>query len=207
LWIADFAPAKDPAWAGRHLGWLSSSERARFERIHRPDRRAQLLAGHVLLRQLLAALAGVAAHSVAIVSDSDGRPIVEAPAGWCASLAHSGRWVIALVETGGAAAPGVDIELHKPRRDIRAIVRAACGIDARSPEQAYLVWAQREAELKAGRRVADVWVATWDGHAMAACSSAPPDAALAELDGDGALRVLDIAWARRARLPASAWNP
>lgn len=203
LWIANIAPARDPGWALRHAAWLAPSEVARLDRMRRPDRRAQLLAGHVLLRRAISAASGVPAAAVAVVSDSEGRPAVEAPAGWSTSLAHSGNWVVALLDSGAGPA-GVDIEFRKPQRDIRAIVQAACGLDIESREQAYLVWAQREAEFKAGRDATDVWVATWDDHALAVCTRAAPAAAVVDLADDGPARELPLVWTRRPRLPAAA---
>jgi 4'-phosphopantetheinyl transferase EntD len=206
LWIADIAPARVAAWAARHMPWLSPSEQARLARMRRSDRRAQMLAGHVLLRRLVGAVSGLLAAEVEIVSDGDGRPAVVTPPGWQASLAHSGKWVVALIEAGGSVTPGVDIELRKPQRDIRAIVRAACGIETDSPDQAYQVWAQREAEFKAGEGPADVWVATWDDHALAVCARGVPAAAAIDLDGDGPAHELALEWTSRPRLPAAAWT-
>lgn len=203
LWIADIAPAREAAWAARHAAWLTPSEVARLDRIRRPQRRAQLLAGHVLLRRLVAAATGVPAAAVVVCSDPEGRPAIETPGGWRASLAHSGEWVVALVDAG-LAAPGVDIEYRKPQRDIRAIVRAACGLDIDSRDEAYLVWAQREAEFKAGAAVADVWVATWDDHALAVCAGAVPATTAVDLAGDGVARELPLVWTSRPRLPTAA---
>ncbi len=203
LWLADIAPARNAAWAARQIPLLSSSERRRFDRIQAVERRAQLLAGHVLLRRLLAAAARVEPGAIVIGSDEAGRPCVDMPAGWGASLAHSGCWVAALV-SAGQPAPGVDIERHKPQRDILAIVRSACGVDAASAEEAYLVWAQHEAELKAGHSDTEVWVATWQGHAVAACAGGPPRAAVAQLDAEGAPQPIDLAWTHRDRLPSTA---
>lgn len=206
LWLADVAPARDTGWIARHLEWLSSAERSRLDRIGRAERRAQLLAGHVLLRRLVADAAGGLAAAVAIDTDADGRPRVTTPTGWSASLAHSGQWVAALLETGPAA-PGVDIERPKPQRDIRAIVRVACGLDTGSADEAYLVWAQHEAQLKAERPDAPVWTATWQGHAVAACAGAQPAVALADLAGSAAARALELAWTARPRLPAPLATP
>jgi phosphopantetheinyl transferase len=204
LWLADIAPACDQAWAMHHMTWLSSTEAARLARMHRPARRAQLLAGHVLLRRLLAALTGTPAQAVSIAADAEGRPAVSAPQGWRSSLAHSGRWVAALVDAADAAV-GVDIEFRKPQRDIRAIVRAACGIEAGSADEAYALWAQREAEYKAGHSGGEVWVASWDDHVLAVCGRAVPDVAAVTLDDAEPVRTLPLAWTARPRLPARLW--
>jgi len=202
LWLADVAPAARPDWIEQHEGWLSASEQARLLRIARAERRAQLLAGHVLLRHLAAACAGVAVHEVNVRSQSDGRPELVAPLGWRPSLAHSKQWVAALLDMGAGGA-GVDIELMHPGRQIESIVKLACGIEAESREHAYLVWAQREAEIKAGPGGAGVWVATWSGLALAVCASTSPVAALVDLETQMPARTLTLTWSYRPRLPVA----
>jgi len=200
LWLADVAPAARPDWIEQHVGSLSVSEQARLQRIARAERRAQLLAGHVLLRRLVAASAGIAAREVNVRSQPDGRPELVAPLGWQPSLAHSKQWVAALLDMGASGA-GVDIELMQPGRQIEAIVKLACGIDAESREHAYLVWAQREAEIKAGPNGAGVWVTTWSGLALAVCASASPVVALVDLEQPMLARTLALTWSYRPRLP------
>jgi len=200
LWLADIGPAAQPEWIDRHGAWLSASEQARLERIVRAERRAQLLAGHILLRRLVAAFTGVAACDVDLRSQPDGRVELIAPPAGRPSLAHSKQWVAALFDPGPACA-GVDIERMSTGRQIQAIVKLACSIEAESPEAAYLIWAQREAEAKAGPEAPDVWVATWAGNALAVCASTLPAVAQLDLAGELPPRALDLVWTRRPRLP------
>jgi 4'-phosphopantetheinyl transferase len=197
LWLAEISPATRPEWIERHTAWLSATERARLQRIVRPERRAQFLAGHVLLRRLVAARSGVDAHEVVVLSLPDGRPELQAPVAWRPSLAHSKKWVAALLVSDPVNA-GIDIEFMQPARQIEAIVRLACSIETGSREDAYLIWAQREAEIKAGGRPDATWVTTWSGHALAACSKAPPEAELVDLAVDQPPVPLALIWTDRA---------
>lgn len=196
LWLADIKPATLPDWIERHASGFSASEQARLQRISRPERRTQFLAGHVLLRRLVAARSGVAAAQVRIESQRDGRPDLLEPAGWRPSLAHSRQWVAALLVANGDG-PGVDIEFMQPTRQIQTIVKLACSVDAESREHAYLVWAQREAELKASTNPPETWVTTWSGHALAVCAKGPPEAALLDLARDGPAVTLGLDWTKR----------
>ncbi|MFN3565686.1 MAG: 4'-phosphopantetheinyl transferase family protein [Burkholderiaceae bacterium] len=174
LWLADLAPADDPRWQRDALALLSASEYARLARLARRRRRAQFLCAHVLLRHLLSTRADVSAAHVTVVSSVAG-VTVAAPAGWSASIAHSGDWVAAAVDERGAPL-GVDLENMHARRDIEAIVAAACGVSVSSPIEAYRWWTQREAEFKAGAPAARTWTATWGALALALCGQTPPQA-------------------------------
>jgi 4'-phosphopantetheinyl transferase EntD len=183
---------------------LSASERQRWDAIRRPERRAQFFAGHLLLRRLVGDVAGAPAATVSLQMEADGRPRLASPPGWNVSLAHSGRWVAALVDAG-VHAVGVDIELRK-QRDIGAIVQAAYGVYAASPDEAYAMWAQHEAEFKAGpeaARATATWVASFDDHALAVCARATPRVAIVRLDDEGPSRPVDIAWSCRVALDSS----
>ena len=151
LWLADIAVATQPGWIETHSAWLTSEERERLARFTRPQRRAQFLAGHILLRRLVAACWRIDPRDVQVATRADGSPEVLVPAGVQCSLAHTGRWVAALVQPGEADdwRPGVDIESMRSDRPIEAIVKVACGIDAGSREEAYRAWAQHEAQIKA----------------------------------------------------------
>ena len=100
--------------------------------------------------------------------------------------------------------PGFDIERHAPQRDIRAIVWAACAVAADSDTDAYLTWAQREAEIKAGAAAPCAWVATWNGHALAVCARAQPAVYQFDLAAARTPAPLPVVWRQRDRLPASA---
>jgi hypothetical protein len=199
LWLADIAPALRPQWIDAHAAWLSGEEQTRLQRFGRSERRAQFLAGHILLRRLVAAHTGAAPQDVLIDARADARPAVVARVAVQASLAHSRQWVAALLQTG-AASVGVDIEFMHPARQIESIVKLACDVDASSREHAYLVWAQREAAIKAGGG-ASTWVTSWTGHAIAVCAAAIPAVAVLDLGADEAPRGLELTWTVRPALP------
>ncbi|MCS7100302.1 MAG: hypothetical protein NZL99_01255, partial [Burkholderiaceae bacterium] len=172
LWLAAIPAAPDDRWSSDAHAALTASERARLGRLARGQRRAQFLAGHWLLRLLLAARSAVAAMSVAIESTANG-VAVASPAGWRASVSHSGRWVAAAVDCD-VAPLGVDIEMMRGPRDIEAIVAAACGRQPTSRTQAYLLWAQHEAQFKCGVAAARCWHAVWGELALACAGRAAP---------------------------------
>lgn len=199
LWLAHIEPATRHAWVERYARCLSESERGRMQRISRPERRAQFLAGHILLRRLVATRAGVAPDEVELCSRPDGRVALLSPLGWQPSLAHSKQWVAALADPGVAAA-GVDIELMQPQRQIQAIVQLTCEVETESREHAYRIWAQHEAELKAGFGAVRAWVTTWTGHALAVCASVSPLAMQVDLADDTPARALDLPWRGQPRI-------
>lgn len=184
-----FAESLERHWVPR----FSDSERQRLERFTRPQRRAQFIAAHALLRLAIQHAWPVGATSVRCEVDRDGRPWIATPAAtaaatvaaasaatpavlpadpsacWQVSVSHSGAYAAVLLERGTAAI-GVDIERMSAERDILAIVRAACGVDAGSRDQAYVLWAVHEARLKAATtRGLDTgeWHTSYDGHAIA----------------------------------------
>ncbi len=162
LWLASCAPALDPLWVEGQQSLFSASERARLARIHRPQRRAQFIAGHVLARQLLQFALG---RAVTVDVVGDGRPSLIAAEPWTLSLSHSGSWVAALVAEGPA---GVDIELDRPLRDaaaLRALLEERNGDSAHtvvaSNDATLCEWTLAEARLKAGV-AAPAFYARWD---------------------------------------------
>lgn len=170
-----------PSLAARWLPRFSDSERQRLERLARPQRRAQFVAAHALLR-LAAEAVGLGGadrldadrHDVDRLDrfrcevDADGRPRIAAPGGWQVSLSHSGTRVVALLDRGRQAI-GVDIERMNNERDIVSIVAAACSKHAGSRDQAYRIWAAHEARLKtaADGDVLRAWHALFDSDALA----------------------------------------
>lgn len=197
LWVADIAPALQPDWSARESARLSRSEAARLARLERPRRRAQFLAGHVLLRRLVARQAGLPEEEVLIDSAASGRPEIGVPRGWQASLAHSGAWAAALVAAGPAAV-GVDLEQMAGGRDIGAIVQAVGAPLTASREEAYLAWAGHEAALKAGVQAAAAWLAQWNDYAFAVCAGAPPEVAVVDLASAAPERAVALAWSASA---------
>ena len=205
LWLADSGVATQPAWIETHSAWLTSEERERLARFTRPQRRAQFLAGHILLRRVVAACWCIDPRDVRVATRADGSPEVLVPAGVQCSLAHTGRWVAALVQPAEAddCRPGVDIESMRSDRPIEAIVKLACGIDAVSREQAYRAWAQHEAQIKAAAG-APPFVTTWEGHALAVCAGGRPRSAVVDLAAPDHRTPLDLIWTDGLAWPAAS---
>lgn len=153
-WLAEAGPALDEGGAARLRARLSASEAARFERLGRAERRAQFLVGHALARALLQHLG---AASVELAVDADGRRVCSDPQ-WSLSLAHSGRWVVALVGARPAHGEvGIDLEARREARGGQD--RAWPGHrPPRAIEDSELaVWTQREARFKAAAADAPAW--------------------------------------------------
>lgn len=197
LWLADIAPAADPAWVTGFEPQLSASERARLARLVRPQRRQQFLAAHALARRAVAAYAGLAASAVQIVQDPAGRPHVGAPPGLRISLAHADGCAAVLLDAASREALGVDLEACRPERDIEAIV-AALGESAASRFDAYARWALHEARHKAPG-AASGWVGAWRDFVLAAAGvDRPPLVRHVALDGDAEPVVVHLEWAARS---------
>lgn len=91
--------------------WLSASELARAERLRVPARLQQYLAGHWLLRQLLAQHCGGAAQHWTL-QEREHQPPESPESGLQLALSHSGDWIAAAI----APVPiGIDIEQRCPR--------------------------------------------------------------------------------------------
>lgn len=150
---------------------LTPTERVRLARIERPLRREQFVAGHCLLRRVLAN----AGHEGATIEvDADGRVLLHASAPLYASIAHSATAVAVIV---AGVRIGVDLESMRPLRDPRAAA-AMLGLPAESAEDAASVlraWVAAEAGLKAGPDAcSQVWQATWDRCQLAVAGAAKP---------------------------------
>lgn len=183
LWLAHAATAPAPDEVQSAAAVFSPSEQARLARITRPARRAQFIAGHLLLRALLQSL-GVAAPVIEVAAD--GRPLAQDAdgRGVGVSLAHSGGWVAALA--GGEGVPGVDIELS---RDAPADPQWPAGRPPRLIAADELDrWVVAEARAKSLPRHASCWVSRWE--------CAPDDGAA------GAAGVLHVAVAMSSIRPA-----
>src|SRR5260370_24465143 len=95
-----------------------------------PGARRRSLLARALLRRMLVQTTGIPTGGWVFDVEPSGRPIVR-NAG-CArvpsiSLAHSGGWVA--VAASDAGATGIDIEVHRPRRNFNGIAAAAFGPD------------------------------------------------------------------------------
>jgi 4'-phosphopantetheinyl transferase len=145
--------------------WLDAGETRRLDRIARVESRHEFLTSRVLVKTLVAELAGVEpvdvrlGYTCALCGEPHGRPIVTAPRPARlvqVSLAHSGQRVVVAAST--AAPVGVDVEpigatgfdgfdavalTPEERRSLRRLdERTRMGVRAS-------YWARKEALLKA----------------------------------------------------------
>lgn len=118
--------------------------------------RKRSLLARAALRGLLAATAGMAPGGWRFAAGASRRPLVWRTDGGSApsiSLSHSGGWAACAASEAGPV--GIDIEIHRPRRDIQGMAEAAFG--AAECRQAlsggipafYRIWTLREALAKA----------------------------------------------------------
>jgi 4'-phosphopantetheinyl transferase len=173
LWLHRIAPLAAEAERGL-LDSLSPTERGRLERIGSARRRAEFLAGRLLLRRLLAATRGGALVDWVLAAPEDGPPLAPADAGVHLALSHSGGWVAGAVSAQPA---GLDIEAPGRTRDVLALADAVCStaerarlraLDGPARDAAFReVWTLKEAWLKRrGEGVAPQRLAaidTWAG--------------------------------------------
>jgi len=122
LWLDRIGPLAAEAEAGV-LQLLSPTEQGRLARISSAKRRAEFLAGRLLLRRLLAATLGGEARDWSLTAAEDGPPLVPADAGVCLALSHSGGWVAGAVSTSPA---GLDLETPGRARDVLALAANVC---------------------------------------------------------------------------------
>lgn len=162
------SPPRDGRPSPADLAGFSPSERERLNAITAPRRRAQFIAGRLLLRRLLQPL--LPARALSISASDDGPPRLEEPAAGDPplhlALSHSGDWVCA------AAAPvpvGLDLETAQGRsrpRDWLALAeiagspaeRAALAALATPCEQGRFflrLWTLKEAWFKQQARALD----------------------------------------------------
>ena len=160
------------AWQAEQVAQLTCSERARFARISRPQRRAQFVMAHYILRE---ALMSGGLHDARIEVDAEGRLQVHASAALYASIAHS-EDCVAVIVAGDPV--GVDLESVSHRRDLKA---AAAMLDlspaeAAAPDAVLRVWVTAEARLKAGQNASPhVWLSCWQSCRLAVAGlSSPP---------------------------------
>lgn len=93
------------------IDWLSPTEQARLLRLQVVERRNQYLAGHWLLRQLLADHLRANPREVTLIERENLPPAV-ADSPLQVSLSHAGDWVAAAYS---AAPIGIDLEPRTPR--------------------------------------------------------------------------------------------
>jgi 4'-phosphopantetheinyl transferase len=130
--------------------WLSPSERERLPRLRVEPRRRQYLAGHWLLRELLAETIGGHPADWPLCERRSQAPSVDrGDAPLHVSLSHSGEWVAAAV----APQPiGIDIEPRHARCGMQrfdAMLRAADDAPGALDDDALVArWVLREALIK-----------------------------------------------------------
>lgn len=137
--------------------WLSPSEVSRLARISAPGRRAEFIAGRWLARELLALAGGGPALQWKLSAPESGPPLAQGPGGSAplyVGISHSGGRVACAV---ASALLGLDIEVPRPGRDVRALAEVICSPDEQSRLAAepgrvewlfYQCWTLKEAWLK-----------------------------------------------------------
>jgi len=135
-----------------------AQERARAQRLTRPDQRRRWLVTRGAVRALLAEYLGIEAHAVALRRDRSGKPRLDGDFGDLRfNVSHAGDAVAVAVTTGREV--GVDIEVRDPALDVDAILRhlfpaeEAARLLALVPVERraafYRSWSRREAWVKA----------------------------------------------------------
>lgn len=183
LWLLD-AAAMDAALAAEWLSALGTSERQRYHGFKRPARRAQFLAGRMLLRRALTEAAGIPPRAVLVRERPGNAPelsIAQDMQPPYFSLSHSGCWIACAVS---AATPlGVDIEIMDAARDIAALsaqafTEAEAAAIAALPDPGrvaafYALWSRREAEYKLGTMPSHYHAVSHPGLSVALCTALP----------------------------------
>lgn len=155
LWLADL----DHPHAHEGVEGLSPDEQARMHRFRFEHDARRYAAGHLALREVLAAVLGpgVASTALRFVLGPYGKPQLDPSPPFAFNLSHSGPW--ALVAVHATSPIGVDIEAMRPHGDVLALARqnfsvAECAGLARSSDTDTLAdflacWTRKEACLKA----------------------------------------------------------
>lgn len=110
--IADVLAGAPPAG-----DWLSPCEQARAAAMRAPARHAQYLAGHWLLRTLLAQVHGGDPRDYPLL-ERDNQPPAVAGSALSTSLSHGGDWIAAAISS---APIGIDLEPRTPRPALRRL--------------------------------------------------------------------------------------
>lgn len=91
--------------------WISPSEQVRLSRLRVAERRRQYLAGHWLLRRMLAEQLGSDPRAVILI-ERDNLPPAVADSSLRVSLSHGGEWIAA---AWSVTPIGIDLEPRTPR--------------------------------------------------------------------------------------------
>lgn len=195
VWLADIA-SLPPSRLAHYAGWLGESERQRYARFARPERRRQFVAGRALLRLALGRMLAADPAGILLQERPGQAPLLVHPAhgepGF--SISHSATLVACAASR--VTRVGLDIERMDPARDLLALAGQAFSPEAvarlracAAPERTamfYRMWCLHEAGIKLGTASAATQVFTHTGFAGALCWARPPaflpDPVLVDLD-------------------------
>lgn len=183
VWLLDTA-GLDAALIAAWLPRLGTSELQRFHGFKRRERSMQFLAGRILLRRVVEAVAGVAPQALQVVERPGNAPVVRVAGPLPLphfSLSHSGRWIAC---AASAETPvGVDIEILNTGRDINSLAAHAFGEDEAAAiaklsgadryAAFYALWSRREAEFKLAATPAFYYPLPHPELAVALCTAHP----------------------------------
>lgn len=150
--------AVDLDCAGGDIGLLSTHERARANRLKRPDERRRSLEAYCAVRRILALQLGVDPGHLEFDATDTGKPFLAKPAlALQFNLSHSGRH--SLIAVAQHRPVGVDIEMTRPISDLLGVamgIATAREIDVLRQLPAgemhssfFELWTRKEALLKA----------------------------------------------------------
>ncbi|MBB3118895.1 4'-phosphopantetheinyl transferase family protein [Pseudoduganella violacea] len=194
VWLLDAAglAAADP---GPWLARLGASERQRYQRFIREERRRQFLLGRMLLRQAASALLGLPQDVFTVEERIGQAPVLQRASGGAApyfSLSHSGSWIACAISRDTPL--GLDVERIDPARDLAALARQAFGAqesaeilalpEPRRSAAFFSLWSQREAEYKLGQTASAsrCYFLPHPQLSIAVCAAAPLAPALRIID-------------------------
>jgi len=170
LYLRRFTMPLSDAWQAEQMAQLTAGERARLARMCRPQRRAQFVVAHCMLREGLA-LGGV--NDARIDVDAEGRLQVQASARIYASIAHSEGSVAVIVASDPV---GIDLESMSRVRDLEgAAAMLDLTAEQATPDAVLRAWVTAEARLKAGQSaIPQVWLSRWQGCQLAVAGISNP---------------------------------
>lgn len=223
LWLTRCDASTSPEWEVQQLDLLHESERQRYYRFLRPQRRRQFLVGRFLLRHALSEMFSVSPASWQIRECPGQAPRIasDTPSPVTFSLAHSGDRVACMLASG--AMVGVDIEYMGRQRDFLGLAAHCFHPENVSQLQAlqagdqfagfYRLWTLHEAALKAydgcdGVRSKDPYGCGWDlepvfatavvgqhSIALAMCGDVLPPDSIKQLHPGARVEILeDVDW-------------
>lgn len=157
VWHIDLGAKRPPDFASV----LSRDEIARAERFVFAHHRDRFICGRYAMRRILGDCLGIAGDEVAIAYGSNGKPRLKSDSNGVTrvefNMAHSEN--LALFAIGGVHDIGIDIEILRAPKDIRALAKSVFSEQENTQFQAldfaslvpafFTCWTQKEAVLKA----------------------------------------------------------